>query len=195
MGETDTYVMHAEELRHGKNHARVPGEDSKRSKHHVKEKCGHEEYSELGIPLDNGIGMSADGRASRAMTTHLAERLLALGAVLGKTAFFKGAFPRTDAFELYGHVTRSTTLVILRVHFGTLVEQSENANLVPAYDSPMERCKTRIITRVWIRAVLEKYLDRERVALIRGPHERGVSSRIAFVDRDRLVQEIQEGHY
>jgi hypothetical protein len=43
--------------------------------------------------------------------------------------------------------------------------------------------------------VLEKHFDGERVALISGPHEGGVSGGIAFIDRDRLVKEIQERHY
>ena len=43
--------------------------------------------------------------------------------------------------------------------------------------------------------MLEKYFDGERVALISGPHESGVSSGIAVTDRDRLVNEIQERHY
>jgi hypothetical protein len=43
--------------------------------------------------------------------------------------------------------------------------------------------------------VLEKHLDGERVALISGPHEGGVSGGITFIDRNRLVKEIQERHY
>lgn len=43
--------------------------------------------------------------------------------------------------------------------------------------------------------MLEKHFDGERVALISGPHERSVSGGIAFINRDRLVNEIQKGHY
>ena len=43
--------------------------------------------------------------------------------------------------------------------------------------------------------MLEKYFDGERVTLISGPHEGGVSGGIAVIDRDRLVKEIQERHY
>ena len=42
--------------------------------------------------------------------------------------------------------------------------------------------------------MLEKHFDGERVALISGPHEGGVSSGIAVIDRDGLVNEIQERH-
>ena len=43
--------------------------------------------------------------------------------------------------------------------------------------------------------MLEKQFDGKRVALISGPHEGGVAGGIAFIDRDRLVKEIQERHY
>jgi hypothetical protein len=43
--------MHAEELRHGKNHARIPRENSKCSKDQVKKDRGDEEHGQLGIPL------------------------------------------------------------------------------------------------------------------------------------------------
>src|SRR6266404_489176 len=45
------YVMHPEELRHRKDRARIPREDSKCHEDHVKEDGGHEEHSQLGVPL------------------------------------------------------------------------------------------------------------------------------------------------
>jgi hypothetical protein len=124
------------------------------------------------------------------MNTHLAERLFTLRSVFGKAAFLQGTLPRTEAFEFNGHVSRSTALIVLRMDFGALLEQSKNADLIPTYYGPMKRGETGVITRIWTRTVLEKYFDRERVALIGGPHEGGVSGRIAFVDRDGLMKEI-----
>ena len=54
MWQQDTYMMHAKELGHSKNYAGIPREDSECSKHQVKKYCGHEEYSQLGIPLGRG---------------------------------------------------------------------------------------------------------------------------------------------
>ena len=124
------------------------------------------------------------------MDTHLAERPFAPRAIFGKSALFQRTLPRAQAFELNSHITRGTTLVVLRMDLGTLLKQLEDADLIPAYHSPVQRREAGIIMCVWIRTVLEERFNGERVALICGPHEGGVSSRIAFVDRDRLVKEI-----
>jgi hypothetical protein len=55
MWQQETYVMHAKELGHSENYARVPRKDSESSKHQVKKYWGHEEYSQLGIPLGSGL--------------------------------------------------------------------------------------------------------------------------------------------
>lgn len=47
-------MMHSKELRHGKDHACIPREDSKCSKDQVEKDCGHEEHNQLGIPLEMG---------------------------------------------------------------------------------------------------------------------------------------------
>jgi hypothetical protein len=124
------------------------------------------------------------------IATHLAEWFLALGAILGETALFKRTFPSTEAFELSGHVTRSTAFIVFCVDFGALLEQFKDADLISAYHSPVKWRKTGIIARVWICTVLEQHFDGERVTLIRGPHEGGVSGGITFIDRDRLVKEV-----
>jgi hypothetical protein len=124
------------------------------------------------------------------MDTHLAERLFTLGAVFGKATLLQRTLPRTKAFELNSHITRGTALVVFRVDLGTLLEQPKDADLIPTNHSPMQGRETGVITCIWICTVLEKHFDRERVALIGGPHEGGVSGRIAFVNRDGLVKKI-----
>ncbi len=195
MRQQDTYVMHAKELSHSKNYARVPRKDSERSKHQVKKYRGHEEYSQLDISLGRKVGVSISRMVSYSMDTHLAERLFALGAVFGKAALFQCALPCTETFELNSHITGGTAFIVLRVDLGTLLEQSQNADLIPAYNSPVQRREAGVVTRVWICTVLKEQFDGERVALIGGPHEGGVPSRIAFIDRNRLVKKIQERHY
>lgn len=66
MRKQNTYVVHAKELGHGKNHARVPWKDGERSKHQVKKYRGQEKYSQLGIPLGE-VGVSANRLASYGM--------------------------------------------------------------------------------------------------------------------------------
>ena len=89
------------------------------------------------------------------MATHIAEWFLALGAILGKAALFKRAFPSAEAFEFNRHVARGTTLVVFCMDFGAHLEQSEDADLIPAYHGPVQRRKTSIVTRVRICAVFE----------------------------------------
>ena len=124
------------------------------------------------------------------MAAHLAKWFLALGAILGKSALFKPAFPSAKAFEFNCHIARGTTLVVFCMDFGAHLEQSKDADPVPAYHSPMQRRKTSIVTRVRICAVFEQYFDGERVTLIGGPHEGGVSGGIAFINGNRLVKEV-----
>ena len=58
------YVMHPEELCHGKNHARVPRENSEGHKDHVEENSGHDKHSQLRIPLESATTVSSVPRGS-----------------------------------------------------------------------------------------------------------------------------------
>jgi hypothetical protein len=63
------YVMHPEELGHGKDHARIPREDSEGHEDHVKENTGHDKHSQLRIPLGSATGVSSTWTPIR--KTHL----------------------------------------------------------------------------------------------------------------------------
>lgn len=58
----------------------------------------------------------------------------------------------------------------------------------------MQRRQPRIILRVRTGAVPQQQINRERVALVCSPHQRRVPLRVAAVDIERLVQQIQQRH-
>jgi hypothetical protein len=74
---------------------------------------------------------------------------------------------------------------------GTLLEQFKDADLIPAYHSPVQRRKAGIVTRVGICTMFKEQFDGKCVTLVGSPHEGGVSGRIAFIYGDRLVKEVQ----
>ena len=89
------------------------------------------------------------------LATHIAEWFLALGAILGKAALFERAFPSAETFELNCHIARGTTLVVFCMDFGAHLKKSKDAEFIPAYHGPVQRCETSIVTRVRICAVFE----------------------------------------
>jgi hypothetical protein len=110
--------MHPEELGHGKDHARIPREDSEGHEDHVKENTGHDKHSQLRIPV--------------------AEWFLPLRTILRKPTLFERTFPCTKAFEFHSHVPGCAALIIFRVDLGAFLEKPADANFVPAYDCPMQ---------------------------------------------------------
>jgi hypothetical protein len=99
-------MMHCKELCHGKNDACIP-RDGKRGEHHVEEESRHEKHSQLDIPL-SGLTPRFESNVRYSRTSPSGFFRLEPSSV---TTFFN-TFPRTNVFELDGHITRGTALIV-----------------------------------------------------------------------------------
>lgn len=89
---------------------------------------------------------------------------------------------RRERVQLLGHFLRRLAFVVPCLHIATALDDVLDTQAVAPHDRPVQRREAGLVARRDACAVLEQDVDRERVALERGPHERRVPLGIGRVN-------------
>lgn len=113
--------------------------------------------------------------------THLIERALLLPAILFQAAIHARLGVAWTTLELDAHVPGRLSGVFLGRAVCAGLQKLSDAQAITLDDGPVQRREARLIARMDVGSIGKEKGERDRIALVGSPHERGVALGVGVV--------------